>query len=251
MNEEFLSLFKKHKVHLSLSLPGISAFEKLTGVNNALGVLHWIKRAEQEGVQTTANVTVTNINYYELREILSYALIAGADTLLLNRFLTGGRGIRYHDELALTHDQINGMLDTAEEVLAKAERKGGVGTEIPFCVLKKYEHLYKHLNIGFKCAAAKRFFVIDPSGVIRACNHSPRRVGHVFNEPLLIEDVDYWNIFAARNYIPEICSHCTDISICDCGCREAANITTGRTDGIDPCMKGYENEMSQRKIDPA
>jgi len=245
MSEEYLSIFKKYKVHLSLSLPGISTFEKHTGVDNALGVLHWLKRAEQEGVQTTANVTVTNINYNELRETLSYALIAGADSLLLNRFLTGGRGIRYQDELSLTHEQINGMLDTAEEVLAKARRNGGAGTEIPFCVLKKYEHLYKHLNIGYKCAAAKRFFVVDPSGSIRACNHSPRKVGHIFNQPL-IDDVDYWNIFVSGNYIPQVCSHCTDISICDCGCREAACITTGQIDGIDPCMKGCEKEMSQR-----
>jgi len=40
-------------------------------------------------LKTTANVTVTNINYNELRETLSYTLIAGADTLLLNRFFTG------------------------------------------------------------------------------------------------------------------------------------------------------------------
>jgi len=245
MSEEFLSLFKKYKVHLSLSLPGINTFERHTGVDNALGVLHWFKRAEQEGVQTTANVTVTNINHHELRETLSYALIAGADSLLLNRFLPGGRGIRYQDELSLNHDQIRGMLDTAEDVLAKAGRNGGTGTEIPFCVLKKYEHLYEHLKIGFLCSAAKRFFVVGPCGSIRVCNHSPRKVGHVFND-VLIDDVDYWNIFASSNYIPQVCSHCTDISICDCGCREAASITTGQTNSIDPCMKGYEKEMSQR-----
>ncbi|MDR0502043.1 MAG: radical SAM protein [Treponema sp.] len=245
MSEEFLSLFKKYKAHLSLSLPGIDTFERHTGVDNALGVLHWLKRASREGVQTTVNVTVTNINYHELRETISYALIAGADTLLLNRFLIGGRGIRYQDELSLTHEQINGMLDTAEDVLEKARRWGGAGTEIPFCVLKKYEHEYKRLRIGFLCAAAKNFFVVDPAGRIRACNHSPRAVGHIFNDPL-IDDTDYWNIFANRDYIPNVCCHCTDISICDCGCREAANITAGSARGVDPCMKGCEKEMSER-----
>jgi len=245
MSEEFLSLFKKYRVHLSLSLPGINTFEKHTGVDNALGVLHWLKRASQEGVQTTVNVTVTKINYHELRETISYALIAGADTLLLNRFLTGGRGIRWQNELSLSHEQINGMLDTAEDVLKKAGRWGGAGTEIPFCVIKKYEHLYERLRIGFLCSAAKGFFVIDPCGNVRACNHSPRVVGRIFNENL-IEDIDYWNIFANRAYIPDVCSHCMDISICDCGCREAANITTGSVKGIDPCMKGYEKEMADR-----
>jgi len=245
MNEEYLALFKKYHVHLSLSLPGINTFEKHTGVDNALGVLHWLKRASKEGVQTTANVTVTKINFHELRETLSYALIAGADTLLINRFLTGGRGIRYQNELTLSNDQVNEMLDTAEEVLTKARRWGGAGTEIPFCVLKKYEHEYKQLRIGFLCAAAKRFFVIDPSGNVRACNHSPRVVGHIFDENI-ISDIDYWNVFANRDYIPDVCSHCTDISICDCGCRETANIVSGSYKAIDPCMKGLEEEMSQR-----
>ena len=155
MNEEFLALFKKHKVHLSLSLPGINTFEKHTGVDNALGVLHWLKRTSQEGVQTTANITVTKINYHELRETISYALIAVADTLLLNRFLIGGRGIRYQNELSLSREQITGMLDAAETVLEKARRFGGAGTEIPFCLLKKYKHEYKNLRMGFLCAAAK------------------------------------------------------------------------------------------------
>ena len=246
MTEEHLAFFKKHKVHLSLSLPGINTFEQHTGVDNALGVLHWFKRASQEGVQTTANITVTKINYHELRETISYALIAGADTLLLNRFLIGGRGLRYQNDLSLTHEQVNGMLDTAEEVLAKARRWGGAGTEIPFCVLKKNQHEYKRLRIGFLCAAAKRFFVVDPAGFIRACNHSPRKVGHIFNEKI-INDIDYWNQFANRDYIPDVCSRCKDISICDCGCREAANITAGSLYAIDPCMKGYEDEMAERE----
>ena len=159
--------------------------------------------------------------------------------------MPGGRGIRYQDELSLSHDQINGMLDTAEDVLKIAKRYGSAGTEIPFCVIKKYTHLYEHIRIGFLCSAAKRFFVIDPSGFVRVCNHSPRKVGHIFNEKL-IDDVDYWNLFADSSYIPDVCSHCTDISICDCGCREAANITTGSVSGIDPCMKGCEKEMSER-----
>ena len=245
MSEEFLSLFNKYNVHLSLSLPGINTFEKHTGADNSLGVLHWLKRASAQGVRTTVNVTVTGINYHELRETISYALIAGADTLLLNRFLPGGRGIRHQNELSLTHEQINGMLDTAEDVLQTARRRGSAGTEIPFCVIKKYQHQYERIRFGFLCAAAKRFFVVDPSGSIRACNHSPRKVGHIFNENL-IDDIDYWNLFADRNYIPDVCAACRDISICDCGCREAANIISGSLKEIDPCMKGYEKEMSER-----
>ncbi|MCL2186009.1 MAG: radical SAM protein [Treponema sp.] len=235
MSEEYLKLFKKYKVHLSLSLPGINTFERHTGQDNALGVLHWLRRASQEKVQTTVNITVTNINYNELYETISYALIAGADTLLLNRFLIGGRGIQYQNELSLSKEQVNGMLDTAEDVLSKAKRWGSIGTEMPLCLINKNKNEYKYLKMGYLCAAAKGFFVIDPSGIIRACNHSPRKVGHIFNEPL-IDDIDYWNIFANRGYIPDECASCKDVSICDCGCREVASITCGSVKGIDPCI---------------
>jgi len=245
MNEDYLQFFKKHKVRLSLSIPGINTFEKLTGADNSLGVLHWFRRASKEGVSAAANVTVTGINYHELRETISNALTAGADSLLLNRFLTGGRGVHYQENLSLSHEQINGMLDTAEDVLSKAGRYGVVGTQIPFCVIKGYTHNYKQLKIGFKCAAARSFFVVDPSGKVRVCNHSPRVLGHIFDENLITE-ADYWYRFVNRDFIPDVCSHCTDISICDCGCREAANIVTGSIRSVDPCMKGYEEEMSKR-----
>ena len=235
MSEEFLAMFKHYNVHLSLSLPGLKTFERHTGRDNATGVLHWLHRAHAEGVRTTMNVTVTALNYDELYETIAYGFISGADTLLLNRFLIGGRGIRYQNELSLSREQVNGMLDTAENVLKKARRWGGVGTEMPLCLVDRDKSEYKNLQMGFLCAAAKNFFVVDPAGNIRACNHSPRIVGHIFNREL-ITDTKYWNMFANRDYIPQECSDCKDVAVCDCGCREVASITCGSCSGKDPCL---------------
>jgi len=107
MNETFLAAFKRYNVHLSLSLPGLSTFEKHTGKDNAAGVLYWLGRTKQEGIETTVNVTVTQLNYHELYETIANGLIAGADTVLLNRFLIGGRGIANKDALSLTNEQLN------------------------------------------------------------------------------------------------------------------------------------------------
>jgi len=170
-------------------------------------------------------VTVTKKNYSELFQTISLGLINGAEDVLLNRFLPGGRGLSYMDELRLTPEQVNGMLDTAEEVLSFANKQGHVGTEIPICAIKDVEK-YKHIHIGYQCAAAKGFFVVDPAGNIRTCNHSPRIVGHVFGKPM-IEDADYWNMFAKSDYSPAMCSGCKMIKACDCGCREVANILHG------------------------
>jgi len=235
MSEDFLAMFKRYNVHLSLSLPGLNTFEQHTGQDNATGVLHWLHRAREEGVGTTLNVTVTNINYTELYETIAHGLIAGADTLLLNRFLIGGRGIRYQNELSLNREQVNGMLDTAEDFLQKARRWGGVGTEMPLCLINKNKNEYKRLNIGYLCAAAKSFFVIDPSGHVRTCNHSPRIVGHIFDKNV-ITDTFYWNVFANSDYIPQGCISCKDVVHCDCGCREVASIVLGSYKDLDPCL---------------
>ena len=234
MNEGLLESFKKHNIHLSLSLPGLQTFEQHTGVDNASGVLHWLGEARKMGVAATVNVTVTGINYHELYETVANGLLAGADTVLLNRFLPGGRGLSYMKNLSLTREQMNGMLDTVEEILQLSNRNGSIGTEFPICVINDVKK-YKQLKIGSLCAAAKSFFVIDPAGWLRVCNHSPRKVGHVFDEPI-ISDIGYWNKFATRDYIPAGCITCRNVNYCDCGCRETASILYGNIYTVDPCL---------------
>ena len=234
MNETYLRAFREYGVHLSMSLPGIDTFAKHTGVDNAAGVLHWFGEAKKIGVNTTVNVTVTKLNYHELFNTLAMGLLAGADTILLNRFLPGGRGLSYISELMLNREQLNGMLDIAEEVLEHSGRVGSVGTEFPRCVIDDINK-YKRLNISTMCAAAKEFFVVDPSGYVRVCNHSPHKVGHI-SDSIIISDIDYWNIFAHRAYIPNMCVNCTEVSFCDCGCREASFITKGNVRAIDTCF---------------
>jgi len=237
MNETYLKAFKKYNVHLGFSLPGLQTFEQHTGVDNASGVLHWLQEAKKMGITTTVNVTVTNINYDELYETVANGLLAGADMVLLNRFLPGGRGLSHIKELSLTREQLNGMLDITEEILQLSNRVGSVGTEFPRCIINDI-HKYKQLKIGSLCAAAKGFFVIDPAGWVRACNHSPRKVGHIFNETI-ISDVDYWNAFTNRAYIPACCVICKDVNYCDCGCRETASILYGSICAKDPCLNHF------------
>ena len=240
MNEEYITVFKETGVHVSFSLPGLSTFAYHTGADNnsAENVLFWLKRANEEGLSTTANITVTKQNIHELYETIANALIAGADSILLNRFLYGGRGTSYAEELSLTKSEICEMLTVAETVLKKANRQGSVGTEIPLCLIPENKRESGNLRVGSLCAAAKAngFFVIDPSGYVRACNHSPKRLGYIFDDEI-VNDADYWGCFANREYdLPELCNGCEHINLCDCGCREAANIRYGSLSAPDPCM---------------
>ena len=86
-------------------------------------------------------------------------LMQNATGVLLNRFLPGGRGLQ-NKEFLLSLDEINQMLDIAEEVLEKSGVSGHIGTELPLCIVKNPDK-YKHINVSYKCAAAKEFFVIE------------------------------------------------------------------------------------------
>jgi radical SAM protein with 4Fe4S-binding SPASM domain len=114
---------------------------------------------------------------------------------------------------------------------------------VPLCLISDEKRKSKHLRVGSLCAAAKvdGFFVIDPSGYIRACNHSPKRLGYIFDDDIIAEK-DYWKMFADRTYgLPDMCTDCEFIEKCDCGCREAASICYGNLSAPDPCITREES----------
>ncbi|MCU0722918.1 MAG: SPASM domain-containing protein, partial [Planctomycetes bacterium] len=232
LTERILDLCAEVGSHLSLSLPGISAFRGLTG-GDPENVLRWFGRAKARDLRTTVGVTVTRTNLGELYETLAEALLAGAETILLNRFLQGGRGIAHAAELALDAEGIARMLDTAEEVLRAANRRGTVGTELPKCLVP--DGRYERLEVGTRCSAAVDFFVVDPSGYVRVCNHSPVRLNHV-SEIGKVKDHPYWRRFTRKDYLPSACHGCADRTRCDGGCREAAHIVGGAPDSPDPLL---------------
>ena len=99
------------------------------------------------------------------------------------------------------------------------------------CIIKDPSK-YKHLSIGYKCAAAKEFFVIDPAGQVRCCNHSPVIVRSIFYEHI-ISNHDYWQLFADSDYHPSLCKDYSNLDKCDCGCREVAAILNKDPSDID------------------
>lgn len=230
MNGEVLECCHRHKVALSLSLPGLTTFAEHTGGGDAQSVLMWLDRAHAAGITTTAAITVTRRNQHELEATIATALVAGADRILLNRFLPGGRGLAHADELALTPAEVVESLDIAEAVLRRAKRKGNVGTEVPRCLIDPAR--YRNLEISSGCAAARGFFVVGPSGHVRVCNHSPVELNHADNLETLKHNA-YWRRFALSDWLPAGCRSCSHSGTCGAGCREATHIVTGAVDGPD------------------
>lgn len=233
VDKDFLKFLKKYNVYLSISVPGITTFKDHTGIDNIKHVLNLFKMASKLDIITTANIAVTKKNLPELYENIAYPLLNGADYILLNRFMPGGRGM-YNKEYVLSNVEINEMLTVAEEALRDAGKMGHVGTELPFCIIDNHKEL-KNLSVSSKCAAAKEFFVIDPSGYIKTCNHSPVKICKIF-EIEKLADSPYWKRFQESDYLPDMCKKCEYHYKCDGGCRECANVNYGDVCGIDPCF---------------
>jgi radical SAM protein with 4Fe4S-binding SPASM domain len=231
MRAEILELCRRHSINLSMSLPGLATYREHTGAGSPETVLSWFRRARELGVSSTVNVAVTRKNLPELYETIGTALVAGADTLLINRFLPGGRGIKFAGDLSLSAAEIVEMLDTTELVLRTARRYGFVGTELPRCLVD--ESRYEYLEVGTRCSAAVGFFVVGPSGYVRTCNHSPVRLNHISDIEALKSN-PYWRRFTLKDYLPTSCEGCGEMAECDGGCREAAHIVGGSLDSPDP-----------------
>jgi len=243
MSEEVLRFCAKHQVQLSLSLPGVETFQEHTASDtNPHDVLEWIRKSHAAGVATVAGITVTNRNLYELFETVAEALLAGADSVLLNRFMPGGRGLSHRD-MELSAGQLVEMLDTVEEILRTAKRYGHVGTELPLCLVDAEK--YEHLKVGTRCSAAVGFFVVDPSGHVRVCNHSEQRLLH-WREVGQVAEHPYWRRFVDKAFLPGGCLRCEHSFRCDGGCREAAHIVGGKLEALDPLLSPPSTGLGPR-----
>ena len=234
LDAEWLDFLRPLHVQLSLSVPGIETFEQTTGVSGVGHVLQLFSMAKERGIKTCANVTVSRTNLPELYENIAYPLIYGADYLLLNRFMPGGRGMQ-HTELLLNAEELDLMLETAEKVLSRAGKKGHVGTELPYCVLRDPKK-FRFLQISSRCSAARYFCALDPGGWLKPCNHSPVRVCRFDEIPDQIPAHPYWKRFLESDYLPEMCTDCRHLSLCRGGCREAAHVFGGSLNSPDPLL---------------
>jgi radical SAM protein with 4Fe4S-binding SPASM domain len=233
LDDATLDLCARLHVAVGISLPGLETFAWHTDGGDPAAVLAAFGAARARGITTHVGITVTRKNLGELYETIATALVAGADSVLLNRFMPGGRGLAFTDELAMGPDEVRSMLRVANQVLERANRTGHVGTELPLCLLDGLD--LGHLTVGSQCSAATEFFAIDPSGHLRVCNHSPVQLAS-FDEVEEVRTDPRWRQFAVRDYLPSECGGCLAVGRCDAGCREAARIVHGRPDALDPVV---------------
>jgi pyrroloquinoline quinone biosynthesis protein E len=183
-------------------------------------------------VVTVFVATKENIGDFEEMAKLAFAL--GADGIMFNRFNPGGQGANFIQELLPGAREMREALKVANCISEKYHI--GIACSIPIqpCIVDTTE--FKNLNFGF-CSAGteKAYYAVDPLGNLRMCNHSPRILGNLFKrsfQDLIAQE-------AAKDFvtsIPQFCASCGKKTICQGGCKAAAESCSGSSQNEDPFL---------------
>lgn len=236
LDQDIAQMLKKYNIFVQIPIHGLEeTHNDLTGVKNGyrkaiLGIA-WLKKY---GVRFATTTVANRKNIHELNEIFELGIALGASELQVIRFMPGGEGMKNH-ELMLSKKEYIKMLEVLNNVCRKYRIFGASGAPNVPCIFP--DEKYKYIKIG-SCGAGIDWIVLDPSGRVRICNHSPTILGNLlkqdFNEiwahPLL-------EAFRSKKVIPKECDGCEKRLECRGGCRAVAETYYGNLYAPDPLMK--------------
>jgi len=189
---------------------------------------------KQHRVRAMTSTVVSKDTIDDLESILEFAVGMGSRSILLIRFLPGGAGQERWDKLPSPQD-VERAYEILDRVCGHYGINGAVGVPNVPCVID--ESRYKHINFSY-CRAGRDWFVVDPSGRFRICNHSPTMYGDLMNQPLE-EILQHPSLQALerKEVYPVECGGCIELDNCRGGCRAVAETMYGDIYGPDPLMR--------------
>ena len=177
LGETELRFCKKHKIRLSVSLPGLRTYGAMTGTRRSYRpLLKLLLRAAELRWPASVSVTVNKVNYDEAPDIFSAVQICGAESIQLNAMMLGGRAKSMTDR-ALTQEQWHDL----------KERVARLPGKVPYCFCGETSCQCEpdaaarrqwELDPPSECPAGKSFAVIAPDGMCRKCLHHSAILGH-------------------------------------------------------------------------
>ncbi len=187
--------------------------------------------------QVAAAFVATRRNIMHLYQTIRLAFAFGARAVMFNRFNAGGRGRLHLDELLPTVEQVRDALAVAES--ASVEFGIPVACSIPIQPCLIDTRAFPHLGFGFCAVGTERaYYTLDPLGNVRACNHSPAILGNLWDESfadLVAED----RLRHFAEALPPQCAPCSQRSLCQGGCKAAAESCYGSLHVAEPFLRGH------------
>ena len=173
MTEDSLKRFRKLRVRLCTSLPGLRTYGAMTGTRRScLPVLELLARAKELRWPFDVSLTATRVNAPEFADLFAAAAIAGARNIQAGAMMLEGRG-RSRTDLALTPQEWNTLKEQIRALPGGKSRYQFCDEILCECRDQppEYVALYGRSDAA-PCSAGKAFGVIGPNGKFRRCLHT-------------------------------------------------------------------------------
>lgn len=206
-------------------MPG--AFEKaLKGVYNA-----W-----KEDLYIQINITISNRNINQLRQLTMFADKIGAHVILLYQLIPSGRGESLLGD-TLDSESFGGLIKELHIIQGLINP-----VTIPVGLPEYFAYLTRSINLNpeiashvFKgCIAGRGMYYVKPNGEVWPCPFLPMPAGNLTEESA--EEIwrgPVFNLFRERGRLKGECGRCTYREVCG-GCRARAYAYTGDPLQSDP-----------------
>jgi len=179
VTEELLLMFRRLRVTLCTSLPGLATYAEMTGTRRrCFRTLELIARARELDCPAPVSLTATSVNRYEFADMFCAAALSGAASIQAGAVMLGGRA-RLRCDLALSRESWN-ELKVAIRALPDMRTPYGFCDEM-ICECREQPPDYLAgfgRNERTPCPAGGGFGVIGPTGRFRLCMHTVENICH-------------------------------------------------------------------------
>jgi radical SAM protein with 4Fe4S-binding SPASM domain len=213
---------------------GVSgAWERtVTGIQNVVA---------QEGAYSCIANTITNENYYELEDLISFSKKLGVDRTLIFNFIPVGRGADIID-IDLPPDVREDVLQQMYRHLSGQDEKFEIFTTAPqfsrVCMMNSQTGVISLAHVGAAgfsdkvgllaeyiggCGAGRMYSAIQPNGIVTPCVFLPIPVGDLRSESFIDiwKNAEVMQSLRERHDLKGHCGTCDYKNVCG-GCRARA-----------------------------
>jgi radical SAM protein with 4Fe4S-binding SPASM domain len=159
------------------------------------------------------NTTMLEGNYREIGRTLDFLAELGVPTVGLNALIYSGKGKEVGT--GLSEDQLEPLLETAQEKTDRAGQRLIWYTPTTYCQFNPLEH-----DLGVKgCTAALYNMCVEPDGGVIPCQSYYQQLGDLLRDPW--ESIWQHPLsvqLRERQGLPEECAHCGLLFECGGGC---------------------------------
>lgn len=194
--------------------------DEMMGARSFQQTLRGINNAQEVGIHTITNTTLTRRNCGEVRELIHFLHDIGIRTFAMNGMIFSGGGSDYNK--AIPSEDLEPILIQVRDEARRLDMRFLWYTPTEYCQLSPVE-----IEIGAKrCNAGEYSICIEPNGDVLPCQSYYKAAGNMLNDEWqVIWDSALFRSFRERvddphqGGLPEKCWDCIDLPLCGGGCR--------------------------------